>query len=704
MYSEFGVIALTLSWLSSIYCVFCVVWNFFNQRINYSRLTRSILYSVYFNFSFLLLSVIVLLMALLSEQYQLSFVWETTSPATPLHLRISALWGGQRGSLLFWSLLMSGFTAFAAHLHWHRQRKMLLPALMISQLVVAFFCGLVLFLENPFAQYWLTDDYYATGLLQDYVFRPQNIVNHTESLSELLAGSARGGSSLLRHPAMLIHPPMLYLGFVGMVMPFAFATAALVRNELDVTWLHLTRRWLLIAWICLSAGLLLGGRWAYDVLGWGGYWGWDPVENAAFLPWLAGTALFHSLLIQEKRGIFKTWNLFLVLLAFSSVLFATFATRSGLVESVHSFARSEIGWPLFIFWAGITLFAGGLIAFRYHRGDLQADWRILHWSSREFLFAVNNLLFTVLIFAIFWGSFGAPIISELVLNQTRIMRVEYFENVSIPLFIALFLLMGVAPLAAWGAKCVLRIWKYGRFSIVASVVFAFILFVFGVRQAGSILGITGLVFAGIVSLKELGRPFQNHPRRKRSYIVAVWHRWRRDHRRLGGYIIHLGIVVIGIGITASSLFQSETQQTLTLGGDTFSFGDYELRYSGYDAAIAEDGRHLDIANVEVLYDGKIVTTLKPRMDYFPDLTMTVAGVHRPFAHDLYVLLVPWQTAEAARAELYERATFKIYLNPLVGLVWWGGILLVLGVLLSGWGKLTTKPNVQTKEQLKTPNN
>ncbi len=494
-----------------------------------------------------------------------------------------------------------------------------------------------------------------------------------------------GGSSLLRHPAMLIHPPLLYLGFVGMVMPFAFALAALIRGEVNERWLRMTRRWLLIAWLCLGVGLLLGGRWAYDVLGWGGYWGWDPVENAAFLPWLTGTALLHSLLLQEKRGIFKTWNLFLVTLAFSSVLFATFATRSGLVESVHSFARSEIGWPLFFFWAGMTLLAGALIAWRYHRGELRADWRILHWSSREFLFALNNLLFTVLIFAIFWGSFGAPIVSELVLGQTRILRVTYFEQVSVPLFIAIFMLMGVAPLAAWGARNGRRIWRQGRgpaggLSRVVNPP--------GCAWRPTYRQLLGLWRSGI---RWGWWPCENWPgrfkeRRQRSLNIAIiWRRWRRDHRRLGGYLVHLGIVVIGIGIAASSLFQQETQRTLTMDGEALQFGGYELRYAGYQAAVAQDGRQLDIANVEISRDGEAIATLQPRLDYFPDLTMTVAGVHRPLAHDLYVLLVPWQTAEAARAALYERATFKIYLNPLVGLVWWGGLLLACGTWLCGWG-------------------
>ena len=684
MYAEIGSSALALSWLAALFGIGAALWQMPRPFAPDSRLTRSIRYAVFANFGLLLLAIVVLWMALLNEQYQLSFVWETTAPATPTHLRLSALWGGQRGSLLFWSALMSGFTTAAALIHWRRERALLLSALMVALMVVAFFSGLVLFVENPFARFWLTEGYYASGSLQDYVLRPADIVYAQEPLREALALSARGGSSLLRHPAMLIHPPLLYLGFVGMVMPFAFALAALIRGEVNERWLRMTRRWLLIAWLCLGVGLLLGGRWAYDVLGWGGYWGWDPVENAAFLPWLTGTALLHSLLLQEKRGIFKSWNLFLVTLAFSSVLFATFATRSGLVESVHSFARSEIGWPLFFFWAGMTLLAGALIAWRYHRGELRADWRILHWSSREFLFALNNLLFTVLIFAIFWGSFGAPIVSELVLGQTRILRVTYFEQVSVPLFIAIFMLMGVAPLAAWGARNGRRIWRQGRGPLTVCLVLLILLVALGARHMGSYLGFGGLVFAGLVALRELARPFQE--RRQRSLNIAIiWRRWRRDHRRLGGYLVHLGIVVIGIGIAASSLFQQETQRTLTMDGEALQFGGYELRYAGYQAAVAQDGRQLDIANVEISRDGEAIATLQPRLDYFPDLTMTVAGVHRPLAHDLYVLLVPWQTAEAARAALYERATFKIYLNPLVGLVWWGGLLLACGTWLCGWG-------------------
>ncbi|MCY4106543.1 MAG: cytochrome c biogenesis protein CcsA [Chloroflexi bacterium] len=685
MYTELGVGSLALAWVAALYVVAMSGWHCFRNEEPAHRSSSRILFVVHLNFFFLFSSVLVLWLALISEQYQLSFVWETTNPATPTHLRVSALWGGQRGSLLFWSTLMSGFSAIAALAHGKNRRRLLIPALMVAQAVVAFFVGLVLFLENPFAQFWLTEDYYSTGILQDYILRPNAVVNQNEGLRELLAVSARGGSSLLRHPAMLIHPPMLYLGFVGMVMPFAFAMAALLRNELDASWIQMTRRWLLLAWICLSAGLLLGGRWAYDVLGWGGYWGWDPVENAALLPWLAGTALFHSLLIQEKRGIFKTWNLILVLLAFSSVLFATFATRSGLVESVHSFARSEIGWPLFIFWAGLTLLAVLLIAYRHHNGDLQASWRVLHWSSREFLFSINNLLFTVLIFAIFWGSFGAPIFSELLLRQTRIMRVQYFEQISVPLFIALFFLMGVTPLAAWGASSIRRIWPQGRYPILLSTAFAFLLVALGMRHSAMVLGLSGLAFAGMVSLQEIGRPFRIHRQQRKAMVSALWRRWRRNQRRLGGYFVHLGIVVIGIGIAASSLFQRETQQTLQLGGDTLPFAEYELGYSHYQPAIATDGRQLDIAHVTVYRDGQPVTTLQPRLDYFPDLTMTVAGVHRPFAHDLYVLLVPWQTVEAARAELYEKATFKIYWNPLVSLVWWGGIILVFGVILCGWG-------------------
>ena len=221
---------------------------------------------------------------------------------------------------------------------------------------------------------------------------------------------------LLRHFGMAIHPPMLYLGFVSFVIPFAFAMAALASGDLSTNWIKATRRWALVAWLFLSLGLLLGGRWAYDVLGWGGYWGWDPVENAAFLPWLVGTAFLHSVMIQEKRGMLKVWNMFLVIGTFSAVIFGTFATRSGLVDSVHSFARSQIGYPMFFFWAGMTLISVWLILWRRSRGELRDDQTNTSLFSRESLFVLNNFVFIALFVAIFWGSFGAPIISELVMN------------------------------------------------------------------------------------------------------------------------------------------------------------------------------------------------------------------------------------------------------------------------------------------------
>ena len=686
MYADIGLSALALAWLVALYGISVALWQIWRPSAFESRAIPNVRLAVFLNFALLLLASGALLMALLSQQYELSFVWETTAPETPTHLRISAIWGGQRGSLLFWSLLMSAFAAAAAWIHWSRNRPLMIPALLIVLLVIAFFSGLVLFSENPFARYWLTEDYFTSGNLRDSLLPPAGLLSTQEPIRDLLAVSARGGSSLLRHPAMLIHPPLLYLGFVGMVMPFSFAVAALIRGEISETWVRLSRRWLLLSWLSLGAGLLLGGRWAYDVLGWGGYWGWDPVENAALLPWLAGTALLHSLLLQEKRGIFKTWNFFLVTLVFSSVLFATFATRSGLVESVHSFARSEIGWPLFFFWSAVTAFAGALIIWRGQRGEIQITGHIQHWGSREFFFVLNNMLFTALIFAIFWGSFGAPLVSELLLGQTRTLRVAYFEQVSVPLFIAIFFLMGVAPLASWGTSNLRRILIAGRWPLAFSLIGSILIWIVVIQDALALLGFATLLFAGSVALREWLRP-AGLRRPQEGLTTAFWRIWRRDQSRLGGYLVHLGVVVIGFGIAASSIFQQETQQTLLLNGPALQFAGYELRYLGAQSAVARDGRRLDIAQVEIARGGEPLATIQPRLDYFPDLTLTVAGVYRPLAHDLYVLLIPWQEAEETGANLPAKATFKIYLNPLVGLVWWGGLLLAGGTWLSGWAPI-----------------
>ena len=344
-----------------------------------------------------------LVVLLVTDQYQINYVHSVTSHAMPFYLKITALWGGQAGSLLWWSWLMATFSALAMLRKWDRDRALMPYVIAVTMVTLGFFLFWWLSFENPFARLWqLPSGDTAIGMLQPAGALP------------MVLADGKGLNPLLRHPGMIIHPPMLYTGFVSFVVPFAFAIAALATHSADDEWIRTTRRWTLVGWLFLSLGLILGGRWAYDVLGWGGYWGWDPVENAAFMPWLTATAFLHSVMIQEKRGMLKRWNMVLIILTYSLVIFGTFLTRSGVLSSVHAFAQSAIG-PFFFVFIGLTFGISLILLFReweHLGGEHQLDSLL----SRESAFLLNNLLFMGIAVSVFWGTVF-PMISELVTGQ-----------------------------------------------------------------------------------------------------------------------------------------------------------------------------------------------------------------------------------------------------------------------------------------------
>jgi cytochrome c-type biogenesis protein CcmF len=687
MLAEIGLAATFLAFVAALYAVGAA---FYGGRTHSERLVVSARNAALAAFPLLLTAAISLWAALITEQYQMSYVWSTTDPSTPLFFRITALWGAQKGSLLFWSLLMSGFAAAAITINWRSQRRLMPGVIAYTMATLAFFLGLVLFFENPFTRYWIVPNL-ADNTIPSFLLIPPNAV--APAMRDL-ASSAQGLNPLLRHFGMIIHPPMLYLGFVGMVIPFAFAMAALASGDLSTNWIKATRRWTLVAWIFLSLGLLLGGRWAYDVLGWGGYWGWDPVENAAFLPWLIGTAFLHSVMIQEKRGMLKVWNMFLVIGTFSAVIFGTFATRSGLIDSVHAFARSNIGTPMFFFWAIVTVISVGLILWRWNRGELKDEHPFVNILSRESLFVLNNVVFVLLFVAIFWGSFGAPVISELFLHQDITLGKDYFMRVTPPLFLALFILMGVAPLSAWGATSLRRL---GRSLLVPAVLtLAVLLFALtGVRDAGALVGYGVVTLAGFVAIYETYRGVvARHNGLGESWARAATALFARNRRRYGGYVVHLGITLIGIGVIGSTMFQQETQRTLSL-GQTLDFGSYQMTYSQLDQGqVADDGRIMDIARLTLARNGQTVADLRPRHDFYPNAngmnTMNIASSYSTLEGDYYVLLVGWDATTA---------TFKVYINPLINLIWWGGIVLILGTFIAAW---PTEQKVASVQQAAVP--
>src|SRR3990170_1736439 len=506
-----------------------------------------------------------IILLLVGERYDIEYVANVTSQAMPPYLKITALWGGQAGSLVFWSWLMAAFASAAALRRWDRDAELLPWVTVVALGTLAFFLVLVIFVENPFARLWLTVD----GGQVSALFRPAGA-------TALHPSDGQGLNPLLRHPGMIIHPPMLYLGFVSFVIPYAFAMAAQVSRRTDDRWIRVTRRWTLVAWLFLSLGLILGGRWAYDVLGWGGYWGWDPVEIAAFMPWLSGTALLHSVMIQEKRGILKHWNMLLIILTYSLVIFGTFLTRSGVLSSVHAFAQSAIG-PMFFGFIGLTFVVSvALLISRW--SDLKGENQLDSVLSREALFLLNNLLFMGILVVCFWGVLF-PLISELATGQKVTVGPPFYERATAPLWAGLLLLMGVAPLSAYGrtsAQLLGRaIWK----PFAASLLVPIGLVTLGqVKSLPAILGLWLASLVGLVTLYEFWRgTLARHRRHAESWPLALWRLAGRNRRRYGGYVIHLGVVLMAFGIIGIEIFQSETQGTLAQ-GEQLTIGRYVMVY------------------------------------------------------------------------------------------------------------------------------
>jgi cytochrome c-type biogenesis protein CcmF len=660
--SNFGLGVLAISFLLSLYGIAASV---IGARKNLRAWVESARGAMLLTFPLLTLSVLSLLYLLINGDYQVQFVYNVTSNSMPMYLKATALWGGQAGSLLFWSWLLSLFTAAVMLRKWDRDREFLPWVIMVSLFTLAFFIGLTLFIENPFSRFW-----WVPGGETSAIFQPRGAV-------PLVPEDGRGLNPLLRHPGMIIHPPALYLGFVSFVIPYAFAIAALITGRTDDRWIRVTRRWTLVAWVFLSLGLVLGSRWAYDVLGWGGYWGWDPVEIAAFMPWLSGTAFLHSVMIQERRGLFKRWNIILIILTYSLVILGTFLTRSGVLSSVHAFAQSSIG-PLFFGFIGVTfIFSLNLLLQRWN--DLRAEGQMTSLLSRESLFLFNNLLFMGVLVVSFWGVIY-PLISELFTGQKVTVGPPFYERATAPLFGGLLILMGIAPLSAWGRSVGSRMWRSIWKPLAASVLVLAAVFISGVRNWVALLAFWFSAFAGIVTLYEYGRGVLTRRRSTgENPLVAFWQLGKRNRRRYGGYIIHIGAVLMGLGIIGIEMFQTETQATL-MRGESVELQEYTITFESLANFDTFEGRNVARAVVSVERNGEPVGELYPRRDYYYDSQqpMTIPGLRATLSDDLYIVLVDWEPISSTQA------TFKIYHNPLVSWLWIGGIIFTLGTIVAAW--------------------
>jgi cytochrome c-type biogenesis protein CcmF len=632
----------------------------------------------------LTLAVAILVYLLASGDFRTLYVAEVSNRAMPLFFRITALWGSQAGSLLFWSWLMSLFSGAVLLRKWGKMRTLMPYVIVVTQITLAFFISLIsgvwTLLAGPVGALGVAGT--ATLLSDMATINPFHQLGFTPA-------DGNGLNPLLRHWGMIIHPPMLYLGFVSFVIPYAFAIAALATRQTGDLWIRATRRWTLIAWFFLSMGLLLGAWWAYGVLGWGGYWAWDPVENAALMPWLAGTAFLHSVMIQEKRGMFKVWNMVLIILTYSLVIFGTFLTRSGVISSVHTFAQSGIG-PLFLGFIGVMFISSVVLLFE-RLDSLKSENELDSMLSREAIFLLQNLIFLAILFVTFWG----PVVSELVAGQKSIVGPPFFNQVNGPLFGALVVLMGIAPLMPWRRASRQKLARLLLWPTVVGLGVAVVLFAVGIRRFAIFPGTEArvlpvslfygiAVFTAVITLSEFWRGTRaRHRSTGQSYPRALWTLLGRNRRRYGGYLIHIGVLMIALGVIGTQFFQVETQRNLAV-GESLTItspltGEFVLTYKGLESLPAPDDVNRTGATLAISQGGRAIGEMNPTHDFFipQQQPMTIPAIRYSLTEDLYVIVAGWEDGGAT-------ATFKAYVNPLVNWLWIGGLVFILGTAVAAW--------------------
>ncbi len=588
------------------------------------------------------LAAAVLLAALGTRNYGFQYVISHVSEAQPLLYNLTSFWGGMEGSLLLWALILSGYT-LAAVRSVGRQRPALVPGVVaVCAAVTSFFLFMLTGITSPF---------------RTTPFPPAD---------------GRGMNPLLLNPWMAIHPPTLYLGFVGLTVPFAIVVAALAAGPGEDAGILLARRWMLWAWYCLSMGLWFGAKWSYVVLGWGGYWAWDPVENAALMPWLVATAFIHSVMIQERQEMLTRWNIVLVILAFALSIFGTFLTRSGVLSSIHAFTQSPLGAYFLAFLALVMLAAFGLAAWRWD--ELRSRNELDATLSRESAFLMNNVLFLSAAFAVFLGTVF-PVVSEVLAGRAINVGPPFFDHVVVPLALGIVLLMGIGPLVAWRRASAENLRRNFLAPGAAGVLTGCALLAAGMRAPGAVLAfaLCGFV-AGTVALEFARGVRVRQAHRGEGAARALVGLVFRNRRRYGGYIVHLGMLLLVCGITGSSVFA--TQRLVTLApGEAVPVGEYRVRFDGLSQA-TRNGALSIAARLRVFEGRRDLGAFEARRNLFltsQDATTDVALRSTP-RDDLYVILTGW-TQDG-------RAALRLLVNPLVMWLWAGGLVLTLGAVIT----------------------
>jgi len=598
------------------------------------------------------LAVACLVASFFQNNFSLAYVVEHSNRALPGWYKFAALWAGQEGSLLFWSWLLSiwGFVALFANRKKHPE---LMPYVgVILGGIQLFFLILNNFVASPFS---LIGTVSVAG------------VPHVVSLAD-----GHGLTPLLQYGEMDIHPPMLYLGYTGFTVPFAFALGALLGRYPGEKWIHITRRWTMIGWAFLSVGILLGGHWAYKVLGWGGYWAWDPVENASLLPWITGTAFLHSVMMQEKRGMMRVWNVWLVFITYMLTILGTLLTRSGVVSSVHAFAQSSIGSWFVTFL--VIIFVVCLGAYWFNRDYLRTDNQLDSVVSRESSFLFNNLILLAACFAVLWGTLF-PVFTEWIEGSKITVGPPFFNKVNIPIALFLLFLTGVGPLLAWRRTSLSSLKRNFAWPLAAGFAAGIIAFILGDRNFYALVCVILAMFVTLTIFSEFFRGARVlSVRSGASLFSSVGQLTMRNTRRYGGYIVHFGIVLIFVGISGQA-FNQNIQQRLPVGSQ-MKIGPYTLVSQNYDET-SNANYNAERATIEVFEGNRSRMMLFPERRYYTasQVTQTVVALHSSLASDLYIVY-------SGRNPEDNSPVIHAYLNPLVKWIWLGGLVLVLGTVLA----------------------
>ena len=649
--SETGTISILLAFAV---CVYGAVASIVGAKTKNRDLIRSSENTAIAICVLLLIATVSLIHGLVNLDFSLKYVALNASTDLPMIYRVTALWAGQAGSLLLWCFILSIYVAIVVYQN-SKARKLMTPyvnATLFSVLI--FFLILIAFVESPF---------------------------------EKLAFSAeegRGLNPILQNAYMAIHPVTLYIGYVGVTIPFAFAMGALLSGRLNDDWLKLSRKWILFSWTFLTIGLLLGARWAYLELGWGGYWAWDPVENAAFLPWLTCTAFLHSIMIQEKKGMLKRWNMVLVTITFFLSIFGTFITRSGIISSVHSFAQSNIG-PFFLaFIAIILLFSFAMIFYRFD--DLKTEARFDSIISRESAFIFNNLLFLGAAFTVFLGTIF-PILTEAVQGQKVLVGPPYFNRVNVPIGLVLIFLMGVGPLISWRKASKKNLVNNFMYPVILGLLTSVVLVVLGMREITAIISYSLCAFALTTVFSEFIKGTNVRASRGENYFKAFLKLVSRNKRRYGGYVVHIGVAIIVIGITSSSVFV-DTKEATVNPGESFKIGTYTVAYETLHQ-YSNDAKNGTRADLVLYKNSDRVGYLNPEKNIYKyegnrEINQeTEVALRSTFKDDLYIILSNFNEEGTA--------TFRAFLNPMVSWIWAGGIVVLLGAIITMWPTPQLRP-------------